>query len=141
MKTRASSSSSSFASFSPGASTRTYSGWSVSSSWLYDYDFILPDGTKVDVKTKKRTVSVQGNYNATVADFNTTQDCDIYYFVSLIWDNRTNSWSKAQLCGSISKERFYSDATFAKKGDPDGKWDFKADCYNLRYECLDGWHS
>lgn len=113
----------------------------VESSNTYDYDFILPDGTKVDVKTKKRTVSVRGDYNATVADFNTSQDCDRYYFVSLIWDKKTQNWSKAQLCGSISKERFYADATFAKKGDPDGRWDFKADCYNLRYDCLDGWHS
>ena len=41
----------------------------------YDYDIVYQD-TKVDVKTKERTVAPKPYYECSVADFNTKQDCD-----------------------------------------------------------------
>ena len=55
----------------------------------YDYDLINSKGVKIDVKTKERKVAPRGNYNCTVADFNTRQKCDRYSFVSVLDDYRT----------------------------------------------------
>jgi hypothetical protein len=49
----------------------------------YDYDVVLKNGTKVDVKTKERTVDPKPHFEVSVADFNTTQKCEAYYFVSV----------------------------------------------------------
>tara|TARA_Y100000310_G_C20587276_1_gene766130 strand:+ start:546 stop:1025 length:480 start_codon:yes stop_codon:yes gene_type:complete len=98
----------------------------------YDYDLIYGDQIKVDVKTKERTVSPRQNYNCTVADFNTKQDCDEYAFVSVL-----NDHSAAWYLGKISKEDFYKEARFHKEGDldpdssPNSPFYFKADCYNI----------
>ena len=98
----------------------------------YDYDVVYANGTKVDVKTKERTVPPRGNYNCTVADFNTKQKCDEYAFVSVLKDH-----SFAWYLGKISKKDFYKEAKFYKKGelDPDSPLStdfyFKADCYNI----------
>ncbi len=98
----------------------------------YDYDIIYNDDIKVDVKTKERTVAPRENYNCTVADFNTKQDCDEYAFVSVL-----NDHSKAWYLGKISKAEFYQKAKFYRKGelDPDSppskNFYFRADCYNI----------
>ena len=98
----------------------------------YDYDVVYGDGIKVDVKTKERTVPPMPNYNCTVADFNTKQECDEYAFVSVL-----NDHSAAWYLGKISKEDFYRAAKFYKEGelDPDSPpnrdFFFKADCYNI----------
>ena len=93
----------------------------------YDYDLVY-SGTKVDVKTKERTVAPKSYYECSVADFNTKQDCDEYAFVSVL-----NSLKQAWYLGKISKLDFYKNATFHKKGevDPDNNFTFKADCYNI----------
>jgi hypothetical protein len=93
----------------------------------YDYDLVY-SGTKVDVKTKERTVAPKSYYECSVADFNTKQDCDEYAFVSVL-----NSLKQAWYLGKISKVDFYKNATFHKKGevDPDNNFTFKADCYNI----------
>lgn len=98
----------------------------------YDYDVIYNNDIKVDVKTKERTVAPRENYNCTVADFNTRQDCDEYAFVSVL-----NDHSKAWYLGKISKTEFYQKAKFYRKGelDPDSppskNFYFRADCYNI----------
>ena len=98
----------------------------------YDYDIIYNNDIKVDVKTKERTVAPRENYNCTVADFNTKQDCDEYAFVSVLIDH-----SKAWYLGKISKTEFYQKAKFYRKGelDPDSppskNFYFRADCYNI----------
>ena len=98
----------------------------------YDYDIIYNNDIKVDVKTKERTVAPRENYNCTVADFNTKQDCDEYAFVSVL-----NDHSKAWYLGKISKTEFYQKAKFYRKGelDPDSppskNFYFRADCYNI----------
>lgn len=98
----------------------------------YDYDVIYGDSIKVDVKTKERTVPPKPSYNCTVADFNTRQKCDEYAFVSVLDDH-----SAAWYLGKMSKEDFYREAKFHKKGelDPDSPpsrdFFFRADCYNI----------
>jgi hypothetical protein len=93
----------------------------------YDYDIIYKE-TKVDVKTKERTVPPRDYYECSVADFNTKQDCDEYAFVSVL-HNLKEAW----YLGKISKKKFYETATFHKKGevDPDNNFTFRADCYNI----------
>ena len=56
----------------------------------YDYDLIYKD-TKVDVKTKERTVPPKPYYECSVADFNTKQNCDEYAFVSVL-NNLKQAW-------------------------------------------------
>ena len=98
----------------------------------YDYDVTYGDGTKVDVKTKERTVPPRENYNCTVADFNTKQKCDEYAFVSVLNDHST-----AWYLGKISKKDFYKEAKFYKEGEldpdspPNAGFYFRADCYNI----------
>jgi hypothetical protein len=93
----------------------------------YDYDIIY-NGTKVDVKTKERTVPPKLYYECSVADFNTRQDCDEYAFVSVL-----NNMKEAWYLGKVSKSDFYKTAVFHKKGevDPANNFTFKADCYNI----------
>lgn len=99
----------------------------------YHYDVVSGDEKKWDVKTKKRSVPVLPHYHATVADFNTTQLCYGYIFVSIYDDI-------AQIIGCMKKEDFYKKANFYKLGEPDPSsnysWAFKADCYNIRYSEL-----
>lgn len=100
----------------------------------YDYDVIINE-KKIDVKTKATTVAPKLNYLATVADFNTKQKCDSYYFVRIDFENRLG-----YLLGGLTKESFYKKAIFHKQGDqdPDSNlgWTFKADCYNLEISKL-----
>ena len=93
----------------------------------YDYD-IIADGAKIDVKTKSTSVAPLPHYMCSVAGYNTEQQCDFYAFVRVKNDLTTAWW-----CGIISKEAFYRDAVFMKKGqlDADNKYIVKADCYNI----------
>lgn len=98
----------------------------------YDYDLVSKHGVKVDVKTKRTTVKPKPFYNCSVADYNTKQACDYYCFVRVMTDN-----SKAWFLGVYPKDKFYVDATFNRKGEPDGpNFKFTADCYNLQISKL-----
>lgn len=103
----------------------------------YDYDVILKDGTKIDVKTKERTVDPKPYYEVSVADFNTTQKCDRYYFVSINTKSEPNIIS---ILGWLSKDDFYKKAKFWRKGQIDSnsenKFEFRADCYNVQIKDL-----
>ena len=98
----------------------------------YDYDIIYQN-TKVDVKTKERTVAPKSYYECSVADFNTKQACDEYAFVSVL-----NTLKEAWYLGKISKLDFYKKATFHRKGEVDtnNNFTFKADCYNIPISLL-----
>jgi len=98
----------------------------------YDYDIVYQN-TKVDVKTKERTVAPKPYYECSVADFNTKQDCDEYAFVSVL-----STLKAAWYLGKISKLDFYKKAVFHRKGDidPDNNFTFKADCYNIPISLL-----
>ena len=108
----------------------------LKSSESYEYDIIDNEGIKWDIKTKRRTVDPEPYHNCSVADFNTRQKCDRYLFVSL------RNLEEGFVLGWISKEDFYSKATFNKKGSIDPKspsskiFKFTADCYNLEIKHL-----
>lgn len=93
----------------------------------YNYDVVY-DGKTVDVKTKRRSVTPESYYECSIADFNTEQDCDYYYFISVRYD-----YSQATLLGYKSPEEYYDQAEFHEEGDvdPDNGFVFKADCWNL----------
>lgn len=107
----------------------------ASHSNTYDYDLILPDSKTVDVKTKRTNYAPKENYDCSVAAFNTRQKCDYYAFVRV-----KNDFSTAWILGFYSKEKYFKDASFHKKGDydPDNNFTFKADCYNIRISELLG---
>ena len=100
----------------------------------YEYDLILPDGSKVDVKTKQTSVTPLPEYDCSVANFNTKQECDMYAFVRVKGD-LTVGW----YLGSITKEDYFKKARFMKKGDidPSNNYKVRADCYNLTIKELD----
>lgn len=96
----------------------------------YDYDLII-GGYKVDVKTKRTTVTPKPYYLCSIT-WNIKQKCKYYFFVRIKED-----LSKAFLLGYISKEMFFEQADFKKKGDLDvNGFVFKADCYNLQIKNL-----
>ena len=77
----------------------------------YEYDIVLENGLKVEVKTKQTTVTPKPDYSCSISNFNTHQQCDIYAFTRVMKDK----------------------ADFVKKGDfdPSNNWTSHADCYNL----------
>ena len=99
---------------------------SVEFKSTYDYDMII-DGYKVDVKTKQTTVTPQPYYFCSIAKFNTTQDCDYYFFCRVKKD-----YSSAWIIGYITPKEFYKKAVFKKKGDLDTNgWKFAGDSYHV----------
>lgn len=110
--------------------------WSVSHDNTYDYDLIVA-GKKIDVKTKRCTSPPKTSYECSLANFNTTQKCDIYMFTRV--DEKAG---KVYLLGWISKKDFKDKSIFHKKGETDsnivgGKpFKFHADCWNIRIDLL-----
>ena len=106
-----------------------------SHSNTYDYDLILPSGKTVDVKTKRTNYAPREYYDCSVAAFNTKQKCDHYAFVRV-----KNDLSIAWILGFYEKATYFQDAKFHKKGDydPDNRFTFKADCYNMKISNLEG---
>lgn len=100
-------------------------GFDVTLVGSYDYDLLI-NGYKVDVKTKRTTVEPKPYYNCSISNSNTTQGCDFYYFVRISEDLRVG-----YLLGYRQKSYFYKEAIFNKKGDCDGGWKFKDDCWNM----------
>lgn len=98
----------------------------------YDWDarIALLDGTErtVDIKTKRRTVDPRPGYEVSIADRNTEQDADLYYFVSVNTETDT-----VTLCGYLPTAEYFDKAEFHAKGevDPDNGFTFAADCYNV----------
>lgn len=117
--------------------TAEYYKWEIKNSDVINYDYdLMYKNYKIDIKTKERTVIPAKNYFATIANFNTRQDCNYYFFVSIC------NFEYAYLMGMIKKEDFYKNAVFNKKGDldksspPHYPFYFKTDCYNLEYSKL-----
>lgn len=94
-----------------------------------NYDMTVGD-LRVDVKTKRRTVEPAPHYFATVAAYNTKQECDYYVFTSVL-----TTLDFGWICGWLSKDEFFEKAQFFRKDDPDPSgqfgWTFTADCYNV----------
>lgn len=98
----------------------------------YDYD-ILRDGIKFDVKSKETSVKPKSYYECSIADYNPNQDCDYYIFTRVL-----NDHSKCWILGVKSKEEYFKESRFLKKGQIDGtnKFVVKADCHNLEISKL-----
>ncbi len=94
----------------------------------YDYDLVMDNGVKIDVKTKLTSVAPLPEYDCSVAALNTKQECDFYCFVRVKKD-LTTAW----YLGVYSKQHFMNDAVFMKKGmtDPSNGYTVKSDCYNI----------
>ena len=99
----------------------------------YSYDIILPDGKKVDVKTKQTSVKPLPEYDCSIAKFNTKQECDMYAFVR-VKNDLTIGW----YLGSMDKKEYFKKAIFMKKGyvDPSNNFTVRADCYNMKIKDL-----
>lgn len=99
----------------------------------YNYD-LVKDGKKYDVKTKKCSTEPLDYYLCSVSTKNTKQLCDYYLFTRVLDD-----YSAGWVLGYISKDDFYKNATFCKKGDADPQrkgWTFKSDCYSIKISDL-----
>jgi hypothetical protein len=99
----------------------------------YDYDLVDPQGLKIDVKTKRTTVTPKPDYDCSVAAFNTKQKCDKYVFVRVLGD-----LSKGWILGEMNKEDYFESARYMRKGkiDPANGFRVKANCYNVAIQDL-----
>jgi hypothetical protein len=102
----------------------------------FEYDLVLDDGTKVDVKSKQTAVVPKDYYDCSVSAFSKKQDCDRYAFVRVKKD-LTVGW----FLGTETSENYFKKARFLKKGEKDGDNGFtvRGDCYNLKISELDQW--
>ena len=99
----------------------------------YDYDLVLDNGIKVDVKTKQTGYVPLDSYDCSIAALNTKQECDYYCFVRVKKD-----FSVGWYLGVYSKQDYINDAVFMKKGDldPSNGYVVKSDCYNIKISQL-----
>lgn len=74
-------------------------------------DFVMNDGSKLDVKTVKRKVQVQPNYTAQITAQHLSEDVHHYFFMS--YQNVTR---KMTLLGGITKEEFKKHAIYYGEG-------------------------
>ena len=107
----------------------------------YNYDLVLPDGRRVEVKTKRRTVAPRPHYDVSVAQTSKHQQPDLYAFISLEFERATKTHPKeyyglrnAWLCGYMTAKDFWERADFWKSGRIDTSNNFKThvDMYNMR---------
>jgi hypothetical protein len=99
----------------------------------YDYDLVLDNGTKIDVKTKQTGYVPLPSYDCSIAALNTKQDCDYYAFVRV-----KNDFSVGWYLGVYNKEQYMKDAVFMQKGtiDSSNGYTVKSDCYNIKIDQL-----
>lgn len=102
----------------------------------YQYDLLLSDGKRLEVKTKKTTMTTppKPHFECSVCEHNSTQECDYYVFVRV----SVNS-NKAWICGQIEKTELKQKARFFHAGDVDPRNNYKvhASCWNLNIAELD----
>ena len=113
----------------------------------YNYDLILSDGTHTEVKSKRRTVAPQPNYEVSVYQVSRHQRPDLYMFCSLQYersykilntiqyDNLQHIW----LLGQKTPKEFFKEAIFWDEGDYDerNKLLLKSKSYNREIKDLD----
>ena len=93
----------------------------------------MANGKKIDVKTKQTSVAPLLDYDCSVSNFNTKQECDAYAFVRV-----KNDFTVGWYLGSMDKKEYFEKAVFMKKGDVDtsNNYTVRADCYNLKIKQL-----
>jgi len=106
----------------------------------YNHDLLLQDGNRIEVKTKRRTVSPQPHYDVSVAKTSKHQQPDIYAFISLEFEKATKTHprkyyglKKIWLCGYMPSREYWDRATLWESGKVDKTNNFKThvDMYNL----------
>ena len=112
----------------------------------YHYDLIWKT-KKIDVKNKRRTAYPQLHFDGSIEAFNPNQKCDNYIFTSVTYRNKNymkgyknprdehKDIIDMHLCGIISKDDYFENAKFYKKGDidPSNGHTFYKDRFNLLY--------
>ena len=103
----------------------------------YHFDIIY-NGQTYDIKSKKRKDAPRNYYESSIANFNTSQQCNFYLHTSVTWPERLGAPTEVHLCGFLTKQKYMQQARFLKKGDLDGsnKFTVKADCWNMFYKDL-----
>lgn len=97
-----------------------------------DYDILHEKIGKIDVKTKRCSSQPKDEYTCTVAAYQIDKkECEYYVFYRVL-NNLTTAW----FLGIISKKEFLTKAVKLKKGDNDGAFTVKADCYNIKISDL-----
>lgn len=97
----------------------------------YDYDLILDDGLRVDVKTKRTGVKPMGFYDCSVAELSLHQDCDAYAFCRV-----KNDYNSCWFIGLIPHDRYFEISRYLKKGEIDrsNNYTVKSSCYNVEID-------
>jgi hypothetical protein len=112
----------------------------------YNHD-ILYDKDRLEIKTKRRTVSPKDFYDVSVAETSKHQRPDTYIFLSLEFD-RVNGRGRSKkyyglkhvwLCGQMDADEYFDRATLWEAGKVDTSNNFKThvNMYNLPIKSLD----
>lgn len=97
----------------------------------FDFDILIGD-LRVDVKTKSCSSEPKPHYLCSVMSYQLKNECDGYVFA------RVNlAAGVGWLLGYIAKADLLEKGFFAKKGDPDGRFTFTEDCWNIQISDLD----
>jgi len=103
---------------------------------IYNYDLKTPGGMRLEIKTKKTsmTFAPKPYFECSVCNHNPRQRCDAYVFLRV-----STKVNKAWICGFKTKENFMKEARFFKKGDTDESNGYKvhASCYNMNISELE----
>lgn len=92
-----------------------------------DYDINHPMIGKIDIKSKRCTSTPQPSYTCSVAEYQMNkEECEFYAFYR-IHNNLSTGW----FLGIISKNEFIKKSKFSKKGDRDGIFVCKTNCYDI----------
>lgn len=92
-----------------------------------DYDINHPMIGKIDIKSKRCTSDPQLFYTCSVAEYQMDKEqCEFYAFYR-IHNNLSTGW----FLGIISKSEFIKKSKLLKKGDRDGSFICKTNCYNI----------
>lgn len=95
----------------------------------FDYDILLDNDIKIDVKTKLCRAKPDRGYEASIATYY-DQKCDIYVFTRI-----ERTYNTGWICGYMNANDYHDKSHFVKKGtiDSTNGMMFKADSHNLAY--------
>lgn len=92
-----------------------------------NYDILMPNGRKIDIKTKKCRMEPLPHYNCGVYEYQIQKaECDTYVFFRC-HENMSYVW----ILGMIDKDEFLKQATLTLKGDRDGRFVAPRNTYNI----------
>ena len=103
----------------------------------FDHDFELNDLT-IDVKTKRQTVPYEpkGTYEASVTMESLQFQHPDYYIFCRIYTDENKIYRYGWVLGGISYDSLMTNGRYIKQGTVEGKYTFKKDNINIRYDQL-----